>query len=231
MENGVDARAASGAGTYVPRAEDVAQFVREAIYAGRYKAGQPIRQEAVARDLGVSRTPVREALRLLEAEGLVVSRPHSGARVSWLDSEECEESFKIRERLEPLALAESVGRLTPDQLAEADRRARAMEALRGDQAGWIEADRAFHLACYAGLESARIRQMILDFWETTYKYDALLLTLYTERDYVLQESEHRLIMDALETGNARAGEALVRGQIERARLMLARADAHFGPPA
>ena len=227
MENGLDARMSNGEGPYVPRAQDVVQWVREAIREGRIKAGEPIRQEALARDLGVSRTPVREALRQLEAEGLVVIRPHSGARVSWLDSEECDELYKIRERLEPLALAESIGRLTGEQLEEAARRAAALETLHADPQAWLEADRELHLACYAGLASERLRAMIADFWDATRKYEGLLVTLCSETDFELHDGEHRLIVDALETGNGRAGEALVRGQIERSRLRLARSRAAF----
>jgi DNA-binding GntR family transcriptional regulator len=220
VEHGLDPRAANGEPGYVPRAQDVAQWVREAIYGGRFKAGQPIRQEAVARDLGVSRTPVREALRQLEAEGLVVIRPHSGARVSWLDYEECEESYKIRERLEPLALGESIGRLGGDELAEAVGLAAAIEACRGDEQAWLDADRALHLAFYAGVRSERVFGMVMDFWDATVRFQRLLLTLFSDEDYALEESEHRLILDALETGNTRAGEALVRAHIERARLRL-----------
>jgi DNA-binding GntR family transcriptional regulator len=211
-----------GEAGYVPRAQDVADWVRSAIHSGRFKAGQPIRQEAVARDLGVSRTPVREALRQLEAEGLVVIRPHSGARVSWLDYEECEESYKIRERLEPLALAESIGRLSGDQLASAEQLTEVVREARGDEQAWLDADRALHLAFYAGVTSERVLGMVIDFWDATARFQRLLLSLYSDDDYALEDSEHRLILDALISGNARAGEALLRAHVERARLRLAR---------
>src|SRR5918998_2890875 len=89
---------------YKPRSEDVLSWLREAIHDGRLKPGEPVRQEAIAHELGVSRIPVREALRRLESEGLVVARPHASARVARLDFEEYEEIYKMRERLQPLAL-------------------------------------------------------------------------------------------------------------------------------
>src|SRR3954453_3330710 len=141
---------------YEPMAQLVARRLHERIVDGTLPPGAPIRQEAVAKEFGVSRLPVREALRQLESEGVVVLRPHSGARVAVLDFEECLSIYKIRERLEPLAFRESIGRLSGEQLAEVARRADEMPALIGDQAAWLAADRAFHLALYAGVATPRI---------------------------------------------------------------------------
>lgn len=212
----------AGDQTYEPRAQDVARQLREAIHRGSLKPGEPVRQEAVAHELGVSRSPVREALRQLEAEGLVVIRPHSGARVALLDYAECEEIYKMRERLEPLALSESIGRLTEDQLGQAARLSRELVGLRGDPAAWLEGDRQLHLACYAGVPTPRLLRTIVGFWNATQQYRRVLLTVFSDRDYDLAHGEHELIVDALLTGNRRAGEELVRAHIERSRLRLAR---------
>lgn len=209
-------------GGYEPRAQQVARWLREAIYAGRLEAGQPVRQEAVAEELGVSRIPVREALRQLETEGLVVLRPHSGARVASLDYAECEEIYKMRERLEPLALAESMQRISDEQLEEATLCAQALEASRGDPLAWIEGDRRLHLACYAGVATPRLLNLITGFWNTTQHYRLALLTTFSERDYELQTSEHMLILDALASRSTRVGEDLMRAHIERSRRRLTR---------
>lgn len=209
-------------GTYEPRAQDVARRLREAIYDGELPAGQPIRQEAVAQDLGVSRIPVREALRQLEAEGLVVIRPHSGARVARLDYVECEEIYKMRERLEPLALAESIASISDEQIEAAIAVGTRLETLRGDPKAWLEGDRNLHLACYAGVETPRLLRMIVGFWNTTQQYRRVLLQVFSDEDYALQHSEHRLILDALVNRSARTGEDLMRAHIERSRLRLAR---------
>jgi DNA-binding GntR family transcriptional regulator len=207
---------------YEPRAQDVARRLREAIHDGRLKPGQPVRQESVALEFGVSRIPVREALRQLEAEGLVVHKPHSGARVAALDYAECEEIYKMRERLEPLALAESIGRLTDEQLAHAHALAEGLKELKGDPQHWLDGDRQLHLACYAGVPTPRLLQTIVGFWNTTQQYRRVLLTTFEERDYHLQHEEHDLILDTLVSGNVRAGEDLMRAHIERSRLRLAR---------
>jgi DNA-binding GntR family transcriptional regulator len=143
-------RRSAAAVSYQPLAAQVTQQLREAIVDGRLKPGAPIRQEAVAREFGTSRIPVREALSQLENEGLVTIVPHCGARVATLDFDECLEIYKIRERIEPLAFAESVGRLTDDQLRRLDGLAAEIEASQGQQKAWIDIDRRFHLGCYEG---------------------------------------------------------------------------------
>lgn len=203
-------------------AESVARQLREMIAGGRLAPGAPIRQEAIAKQLGISRIPVREALRQLESEGLVVYRLNSGARVAILDFNECVEVYKIRERIEPLAISESVGRLTDEQLATVERLAAEVEALRDDPDRWLAGDREFHLACYAGVTTDRLLRMIQNFWNTTQRYRRVLLTTFSENDYSIATAEHRLIVDALVTHNARAAEALLRMAIERSRLRLER---------
>ncbi|SNR57296.1 GntR family transcriptional regulator [Actinomadura mexicana] len=198
----------------------VTQRLREAILNGDLKPGKRIRQEAVAHDLGVSRLPVREALRHLESEGLVVIRPNSGARVAVLDFEEYVEIYKIRERLEALALSESILRMTDEQQQVAARLATEIEPLTDDPIAWLEADRSFHLACYAGLPTPRLLHMIQGFWNTTQHYRRILLTTFTEEDFACYHAEHRLIVNAILTGNTRAGEELIRVHIERPRLRL-----------
>jgi len=213
-------------GTYEPRAQDVARRLREAIFDGRLAAGQPIRQEAVAEDFGVSRIPVREALRELEAEGLVVIRPHSGARVARLDYVECEEIYKMRERLEPLALAESIAGIGDEQVATAIELAARMEGLRDPKAR-LAADRDLHLALYAGAAMPRLLQLVTGLWSAAQRYRRVLVQLADEEHDALQDSEHRLLLDALANRSARTGERLLRAHIERSRLHLARNRALF----
>jgi DNA-binding GntR family transcriptional regulator len=210
----------TAASTYEPRAEHVARALREAIASGELKPGDPIRQEAVAREFGTSRIPVREALRQLENEGLVDHRPNSGARVAILDFEECVAIYKIRERLEPLAISESVGRLTDEQLENVSRLARELESLTHDRDRWLTGDRQLHLACYEGVSSSRLLEMIQNFWNTTQRYRRALLTTFSDTDFEVVSADHVLMVNALVTNNARAAEELVRVAMERSRLRL-----------
>ncbi len=207
-----------GSGAYTPLAHVVVDELRAAILDGRLAPGAPIRQEAVARQLGTSRIPVREALRQLEAEGLVTIVPHSGARVATLDFDECLEIYRIRERLEPLAFGDSVGRLSEEQLALLAELCEETDRRRGESS-WIDVDRRFHLACYAGA-SPRLRRMILGFWSSTQKYRRVLQQTLSNDDYAAYHHEHLLMIEALRTGDVETGEALVRMHIGRSLRLL-----------
>src|SRR5215510_5383173 len=105
--------------------ERIAAHLRDAILNGEMPPGSRIRQEEIAVRLGASRLPVREALRMLEAEGLTEHERHKGARVTRLSMHEVDVIYRMRERLEPLALAESLPRLGDDdhaRLADVQRR-------------------------------------------------------------------------------------------------------------
>lgn len=219
---GRGAKATRPSDSYVPLAQTITASLRDAIYEGRLEPGVRVGQEALAKEFGTSRIPVREALRQLEAEGLVVLRPHSGARVAMLDFDECLEIYKIRERLEPLAFSESIGRLTEEQLASVDQAARELEALTHDLKAWLEGDRRFHLATYAGISNGRLLRLIVGYWNISQQYRRILLTTFSANDFDLAHSEHRLMVDALVTGNARIGEELVRIAMERSRMRLSR---------
>jgi len=202
-------------------ADAIVQRLQEDIASGRLAPGAPIRQEAVAAELGVSRLPVREALRRLESQGLVVLRPHAGARVAVLDFAECLEIYKIRERLEPLAFSESARRMTEEQIDAVHRALARLREIR-DPGEWIEADREFHLTLYAGLQTERMLGMIVGFWNATQRYRRILLTTFDDRDFQLADDEHRLMVDALLSGEIDRGEDVVRIAMERSRLRLTR---------
>src|ERR671921_1774463 len=120
----------------------VAAYLRDLILRDVLKPGDRIRQEEIAERFGASRLPVREALRMLEAEGLTEHEPHKGARVPRLSMHELDVVYRMRERLEPLALAESLTRLDADDLARLEDIQRQIEANR-DLERFLELDRAF----------------------------------------------------------------------------------------
>ena len=96
------------------------QAIRERILSGAYAEGDPLRQDAIAAELGVSRIPVREALRQLEAEGLVTFSPHRGAVVSTLSLEEIEELFELRADIECELLRRAMPNTGDEQLTRAN---------------------------------------------------------------------------------------------------------------
>jgi DNA-binding GntR family transcriptional regulator len=199
--------------------EMVARELGAQISDGRLKPGASLRQERLARDFGVSRIPVRQALHQLEIEGLVEIRPNCGARVAVLDFQECIAVYKIRERLEPLALSESIEHLSETQVEIVARREGELDQITDPQA-WIEGDRRFHLATYAGVQSPQLLRIIVNIWNTTQHYRRLLLSTFKTEQFDVVRSEHRLILDAIRHRNVRFAEEFMRLHMERARRRL-----------
>lgn len=209
------------AGTsYRPVGDAIADHLRASILDGRFDPGSRIRQEALADEYGVSRIPVREALRRLEREGLVTLVPHSGARVARLDFDEHLETYIIREAIEPVAIAHSAPRITDENLARLKEMVEAFEHIGSEPERWLEADRQFHLATYAAASMPRLLRMIEGFWNTTQHYRRAYLATLSGDDHELVFLEHRLILDALERRDAVDAEARQRSHIRRTRLRL-----------
>ncbi|MGH3167870.1 MAG: GntR family transcriptional regulator, partial [Trebonia sp.] len=147
----------------------IAGDLRAAILDGRYLPGERIRQEDLAARSGASRIPVREALRMLDAEGLVTLVANSGAWVSKLSLAECSETYLIRERLEPLLLRTSMPELDAEAIDRMGELADEMEAGAGVDA-FLRADREFHLMSYSGADTGLGWEIIHRMWNTTQHY-------------------------------------------------------------
>src|SRR4249920_4221434 len=100
------------------KADEIALLLEDDIVSGRIEAGTVLRQEQLSERFGVSRTPIREALRRLSAQGLVSFTPNRGVRVRTLSREELREAFLVRAELEGLATELAVPRMTPERLAD-----------------------------------------------------------------------------------------------------------------
>jgi hypothetical protein len=197
-------------------ATHVADQIRTMILDHRFKPNEPLLQEKIAQELGTSRIPVREALRLLENEGLVVIRSHSSARVAQMDFAECVEIYKIRQRIEPLALQESIAHLSNAQIENVISLAESLAAPDSIGAVWLERDRLFHLGTYAGITSPRLLNLITNYWNSTQHYRRAVVSTFTELDHQIAFCEHTLLVDAVKTQNADVGEDILRIHIARA---------------
>lgn len=125
-----------------PAAEQAAQSLRDEILSGAIPSGARLGEAELAGRLSVSRTPIREALSRLAAEGLVELQPHRGARVATWTTEQLREIFELRLRLEPYAVRVAVPLLNDEQLTELDELAAAM--LDRDRTAIVELNRRFH---------------------------------------------------------------------------------------
>lgn len=201
--------------------ERVAHTLRDAILSGRLQPGSRIRQEELASQFEVSRIPVREALRQLESDGLVTLRANSGAWVAKLDIKEFLEIYKIRERLEPLALRESVPHLSEDQIARLDELRELMSSSRHVEE-FLQLDREFHLLTYAGAGMANLMEMIEKFWNTTQHYRRMFTENARQEARWIIHAEHRLLVEALRRRDEDEAERILLGHIRRTRLDLTR---------
>jgi len=208
----------------------VARALRQQILDGELAPGQRIVQEAVASQCGTSRIPVREALRELASEGLVVIEPDVGARVRSLDPAELLEVFMMREALEPLAVIHAVEHLGDKTLHDLGEHLTQSEscASANDVAGYHHFDRLFHHALFeaAGLE--RIQRVIQGLWNTAYQYQRVYARL--PQNLVASSREHRLILDAVERKASDDAGQLHLLHIRRTRHALAEHPEFFKLP-
>jgi DNA-binding GntR family transcriptional regulator len=207
----------------------VAGELRQAILSGALAPGSRIRQEDLALRFGSSRIPVREALRQLEAEGLVTLVANSGAWVAWLDRSECLEIYQIRERLEPLALGESLSGLTPSEVEELGRLAAAME-VAPDVDSFLQLDKTFHLLSYRHAGMPALLAMIERFWNTTQQYRRAYSMLIRGEGEWITHHEHRLLVEAIRRGDRVVAESLLQLHIRRTRQELGEHPELFAEP-
>jgi len=174
-------------------ADHVAGILREAIAAGSLKAGTPLRQDELAARFGFSRMPVRDALRLLEAEGIVSIHPTRGAFVAKMDPREIAEIYAIRELLEAEALRLSVPSLSEEKVDEA---AAVLDQIdrEPDVGRWGALNRAFHLALYGACGNARLLALIDAQHGAGDRYVRILLSNHDYR--ARSQSEHRKLLAA-----------------------------------
>jgi len=198
----------------------VTEELRALILSGALAPGSRIGQEELAMRFAVSRIPVRGALARLESDGLVVLKPSSGAWVAKLDLKECLEIYRIRERIEPLALCEAVPLMREADVAELEALVEEMVD-SPDTETFLRLDRQFHLASYRHADMHQLLQMIERFWNTTQHYRrAFTKLLGRERNWIIH-AEHRLIADAIRRRDASGAGNLLMEHIRRTRLELA----------
>ncbi|GII64346.1 GntR family transcriptional regulator [Sphaerisporangium krabiense] len=199
----------------------MADYLRAAILRGEIAPGERIRQEEIAARFGASRLPVREALRMLEAEGLTEHETNKGARVPRLDAHEVDVIYQMRERLEPLALAQSLPNLSGDDLRRLEQIQERIEANR-DVGEFLRLDREFHLLTYSGCRIDPLSSTVVRLWNSTQHYRrAFMMLIGPSRQWVVN-AEHRLLLDALQRQDAVDAERHLSGHIRRTRIELAR---------
>lgn len=194
---------------YLPLRDVVFNTLRNAILKGELKPGERLMEIQLAQRLGVSRTPVREAMRKLELEGLVLMIPRRGAVVAEITVEDLEDVLEVRAALEELAIRRACIHITEEQLCELKNAAAAFKngLENNDLLICVEADMDFHEIIYQAAQNKRLLQMLLNLREQMYRYR--LEYLKDRRMHKMLVEEHETIRHALKKHDVeKAGKAM-----------------------
>ncbi len=177
--------------------ESVLAALRELIGTGQLGPGQQIVQETLSATLGVSRVPIREALRVLEGEGQVVHFPNRGYFVADLSVEDLKEVYRIRALLEDEALRAAVPLLTDDDLDYIENILEKVEQSTSQKSisGVTEMNRRFHFAIFEACNMPRLIRMIRTLWDATDAYRGVYFASANNLQHM--NIEHREMMAAL----------------------------------
>lgn len=197
----------------------IADILADRILAGRLAPGARIKQDELAEELGASRIPVREALRILESRGLVTLRANSGAWVASMTRRDLEMSYEIRERIEPLLLADSIPHLTDEHVAEM-RRTQDEIAANDDVERFLVLDRRFHQTSYAGSDATQLAAMVSRLWDTTQPYRRTFVRLARTQGSWVIAAEHELLLEAVTRRDADTAAHMLAVHIRRTRSAL-----------
>ncbi len=224
------------------KADDIAVLIEEAIVSGELAPGSVLRQEQLSERFGVSRTPVREALRKLAALGLVSFEPNKGVRVRTLSHDDLREAFLVRAELEALVTETAAGKLTPEALEELEecekRFARLTRELRSHEPGhprrslmaeWMRANHAFHDVLYRVAELPYV-ESVAKAARRTFSGPAVWAPVDDELDrlYERNQAEHRAIRQALVAGSRGGARELAHEHVMHSFELLTAILAHVG---
>ena len=200
--------------------ERVYRHTREAILSGTYPPGMPLRLHELAAANSVSLIPVREAIRLLEAEQLVETIPNKGARVARLSLDDVKDAYQTRIVLEVEALRRAYGNLTDEDLARARRlKDEMMEHFRkGDDDAGFGLHRQLHFLLYQPSRSKWMLRFIQVLWDHSERYRRLATPLHSNLDEVGEE--HVRILDALERRDKQAALRALRQHLHHTSQLL-----------
>ena len=172
--------------------------LREDILNGKYKEHEELKEAAIGEELGVSRTPVREAFRQLELEGLIQIVPNKGAYVTGITSKDVKDIYMIRSSLEGMCARLATEHITKEQLEEIEENIylASFHASKGHMEQMAELDNRFHHILYEACDSKMLQNLLQDFHQ------------YVMERGMASNEEHRRIMEAIKAGNADEAEQL-----------------------
>jgi DNA-binding GntR family transcriptional regulator len=186
---------------YVSKTDLVAAMLRELVITGELAAGEQLRQRDLAQRFGVSQTPVREAMRRLESEGLLICDTHRGFTVVPPDDGRIEENFQIRAALESLGASLAARKIDAQGLARLHDLNDKMRALADDDPAYAELNREFHFTVYEYAHSPLLLSLMRLLWASLHPGPRV------SRTHAESARQHDEILSALTEGDAAAASA------------------------
>lgn len=211
--------------------EEVAERLRQRIFQHELAPGAWIDEQALAEEYGISRTPLREALKVLAAEGLVTLKPRRGCYVTELSEKDLDEIFDIMALLEGRCAYEAVRKMGAGALRQLERLHEELEraAAKNDIDGFFEANQGFHLTLQQIAGSRWLVQVIQDLRKVMKlnRHHSLFIEGRLEQSL----AEHRIIMDAVRDRDAERAEDAMRTHLRSGRAALSRMQGTATPEA
>ena len=211
-----------GGVTNLPLRDVVFNTLRQAILKGELKPGERLLEIALAERLGVSRTPVREAMRKLEQEGLVVMIPRRGAQVASITEKDLNDVLEVRIALENVAIEKACKLITEDELGRLWVAAKEFEKTKaeGNLVRLAETDVAFHEIIYQASDNKRLNQVLNNLREQMYRYRVEYLKEEQTRNLLV--SEHEELVKAIREGDVQKAQDISFHHLENQRKAIIR---------
>ena len=190
--------------------------LREDILSGKYQDHEELKEVAIGEELGVSRTPVREAFRQLELEGLIQIVPNKGAYVTGITAKDVKDIYMIRSSLEGMCARLATENITEEQLEELEENVylASFHASKGHMEQMTELDNRFHHILYEACDSKMLEKLLQDFHQ--YVMRIRKKTLSTKERGIASNEEHRQIMEAIKAKNPHEAQRLANMHMNNA---------------
>ena len=199
--------------SYKPLREIVLEALREAIINGVLEPGERLMEVQLAEEMGVSRTPVREAIRKLELEGFVVMMPRKGAYVAGVSYKDIKDVFEIRAALEGLAAGLAAEKVTDNEIEQLER-VLHYEKEPATLEEMVQNDTDFHALLYKASRNERLITILGNLREQIQRFRTTSLAVPSRLRYAIQE--HREIVDAIARHDVEEAQTLATAHIENA---------------
>lgn len=205
---------------YKPLREVVFENIRSAIIEGTLKPGERLMEIQLAEQLGVSRTPVREAIRKLELEGLVIMLPRKGAYVTNISKKDLIDRLEVRLGLEGMAAYYAASRISDEELKHLEKISEELKeyVCQKDVENMLIKDEEFHNSIFDAAGNIKLISIMQNIWETVYRFRLKYMSDYSSAVNIVEE--HKRIIEALKKGKANLAERLAKEHIEKAEQFM-----------